>query len=324
MLSSYRGILILLLCMFFFHVELFAFEFVTVGTGSQTGVYYPAGKAISRIFNRGTRQHGIKALVKSTKGSVYNINAMLEGEFQFALAQSDRQFQAYNGLEEWSVIGARKSIRSVFSIHKESVVLMASVESGIRSVMDLKGKVVNIGNQGSGQLQNSIDILSAFRIPINHVKVRHHKALKALSLFQNREIDAFFYTVGHPNRNIVEASSNRVKANFIPLKGEEIAQLLSQKTYYSKAVVPVSKYYSHVLNPHDVESIGVNAVFITLDHVDENTVYLMTKAVFENLELLKQSHPALSGITPSQMIQGFRVPIHEGAKRYYKEIGLLK
>ncbi|MCK4910079.1 MAG: TAXI family TRAP transporter solute-binding subunit, partial [Thermodesulfovibrionales bacterium] len=181
--------------------------FVTIGTGGVTGVYYPTGGAISRMLNKKAKEYGIKATVESTAGSVYNINAVLSGDLEFGVAQSDRQFQAYNGLAEWEGKGPQKDLRAVFSIHPESITLIASAASGVSKVSDLKGKRVNIGNPGSGQLQNSKDVLEAAGVALKDIHAEQVKAVEAPGLLQDEKIDAFFYTVGHPNGNIKEATS---------------------------------------------------------------------------------------------------------------------
>ena len=136
-------------------------KFVTIGTGGVTGVYYPTGGAISRMINKKFDEYQIKATVESTAGSVYNINAVLSGDLDFGIAQSDRQYQAYNGLAEWSEQGKQTDLRAVFSIHPESITLIASKNSGINTLADLKGKRINLGNPASGQLQNSRDVIKA-------------------------------------------------------------------------------------------------------------------------------------------------------------------
>ena len=166
--------------------------FVTIGTGGVTGVYYPTGGAISRMVNAQSDQYNIKATVESTGGSVFNINAVLNGDLEFGIAQSDRQYQAINGLAEWESAGKQADLRAVFSIHPESITLVASSESGISSVSDLKGKRVNIGNPGSGNLQNAKDVLAAAGLTESDVLAESVKAVEAPGLLNDGRIDAFF------------------------------------------------------------------------------------------------------------------------------------
>ena len=298
-------------------------KFITIGTGAVTGVYYPTGEAISRMINNKSGQYGIKATVESTAGSVYNINAVASGDLEFGIAQSDRQYQAVHGKAEWSKIGPVKKLRSVFSIHPESITLVASEKSGINSVSDLKGKRVNLGNPGSGQLQNSKDVLSAFNISLDDIKAEYVKAVEAPGLFQDEKIDAFFYTVGHPNGNILEATSGRIKVNLVPINGPPVDMLLKKYPYYAKTLIP-GRFYPDKIKKGDVESIGVKATLVTSSEVDDDTVYAVTKEVFENLEEFKTLHPSYSVLTKENMLEGLSAPVHPGALRYYRETGLVR
>lgn len=309
---------------FAFSSETLARKFVTIGTGSVTGVYYPTGGAISKMVNKKIKEYGIKATVESTGGSVYNINAVLSGDLEFGVAQSDRQFQAYNGLAEWEKTGPQKNLRAVFAIHPETITLIASADSGVKSVSDLKGKRVNIGNPGSGQLQNSKDVLNSFGVSLDSINAEQVKAVEAPSLIQDEKIDAFFYTVGHPNGNIKEATSGRIKVRIIPVDGAGADAVVKKFSYYAKATIPGVHYPNALNDGKDVESVGVKATFVASSELDEAIVYAITKEVFDNLEEFKKLHPAYSVLTKENMLQGLSAPIHQGALKYYKEAGLVK
>ncbi len=275
------------------------------------------------MVNKKFSQYNIKATVESTAGSVYNINAVLSGDLEFGVAQSDRQYQAYNGIAEWSESGPQKDLRAVFSIHPEAITLISAAQSGVASVNDLKGKRVNIGNPGSGQLQNSKDILNAFRVGLETLHPEQVKAVEAPGLLQDEKIDAFFYTVGHPNGNIKEATSGRIKVNIIPVRGKGVDDLLKRFSYYAKAIIPI-KFYPNAGNKEDVETIGVKATFVCSTKLDEAIVYAITKEVFDNLEDFKKLHPAYSVLTKENMLQGLSAPLHQGALKYYSEAELVK
>lgn len=297
--------------------------FVTIGTGGVTGVYYPTGGAISRMVNKKGDVYNIKATVESTGGSVYNINAVISGDLEFGVAQSDRQYQAAHGMAEWKDAGPQGDLRSVFSIHPEAITLIAAADAGVKAVPDLKGKRVNIGNPGSGQLQNSIDVLGAFGLAPEDLKAEQVKAVEAPGLLQDEKIDAFFYTVGHPNSNIMEAASGRIKVGLVPIEGPGIDALIKKYPYYAPAVIPIS-FYPGATNTKDVPSVGVKATMVTSAKVPDEIVYAVTKEVFENLDEFKQQHPAFAVLTRENMLQGISAPIHPGALRYYKEAGLDK
>ena len=196
-------------------------QFVTIGTGGITGVYYPTGGAIAKMINAKRKEYGIRATVESTGGSAFNVNAIMAGDLEFGVVQSDRQYQAYFGEEgsEWGG-NPQKDLRAVFSIHPESVTLAASVDSGIKTVMDLKGKRVNLGNPGSGHLKNSKDTLAAVGLdPEKDLKAEFIKAAEAPGLLQDGRLDAFFYTVGHPSGAFKEATAGKTKVVFVAIAG---------------------------------------------------------------------------------------------------------
>jgi len=299
--------------------------FVTIGTGGVTGVYYPAGGAISKMVNAKFKQYHIKMTVESTAGSVYNINAVLSGDLDFGICQSDRQYEAWHGLAEWKDKGPQKNLRSVFSLHNESITLVARADAGINSVYDLKGKRVNLGNPGSGQLQNSKDVLKAFGISLSDIKPYYVKAVEAPGLLQDGRLDAFFYTVGHPNGNIKEATSGRIKVKIIPITGKPVEKLLKDHPYYAKAKILVKKFYPMAANTQDVVwTVGVKATVVTSKNEPANIVYAITKEVFDHLDTFKKLHPAFATLTKRNMLEGLTAPIHPGALKYYRESGLIK
>jgi len=294
--------------------------FVTIGTGGITGVYYPTGGAIARIVNQKKDLYGIRCTVESTPGSVFNVNAVMEGDLQFGVVQSDRQYQAVNGLAEWKDKGKQADLRAVFSIHPESVTLVAAVDAGINSILDLKGKRVNIGNPGSGQRQNAIDALEAVGIDYNSdLNAESINAAEAPGLLQDGRIDAFFYTVGHPSGAIKEAASGARKVRFASITG--VDALLSKYPYYAKSVIP-AKLYPGAVNQGDIETFGVKATLITSAKIAGDVVYAVTKEVFDNFDEFKSLHPAYAVITKESMLEGLSAEIHPGALRYFKEAGL--
>jgi TRAP transporter TAXI family solute receptor len=299
-------------------------KFITIGTGGVTGIYYPTGVAISRMVNKKFDDYNIKATVESTSGSVYNINAVLNKDLVFGTVQSDRQYQAYNGLAEWAKYGKQTDLRSVFSIHPESITLIASEKSGIRRIEDVRGKRVNLGNPGSGFLQNSRDVLKAVGLSEqDDLYVEYVKAVEAPGLLQDERIDAFFYTVGHPNGNIKEATSGRIKVFIVPIKGLSIDTMLTKYPYYAESVIDHS-FYPYALNKEDIETVGVKTTFVTSMNTEENIVYAITKEVFENFEFFKTLHPSYKILTKKDMLKGLSAPIHKGALRYYREAELDK
>ncbi|MBW2709256.1 MAG: TAXI family TRAP transporter solute-binding subunit [Deltaproteobacteria bacterium] len=296
-------------------------RFATIGTGGITGVYYPTGGAISKMINKKRKVYGVRCTVESTAGSVFNVNAVMSGDLDFGIVQSDRQYQAVNGKAEWKDAGPQ-DLRAIFSIHPEAVTLVAAQDAGIKSINDLRGKRVNIGNPGSGQRQNVIDALSAAGIDYEKdLHAEQVKASEAAGLLQDGRIDAFFYTVGHPSGAIKEATAGNRKVRIIPIT--DTATLLDRYPYYAPAVIPI-KFYPRADNKTDIATFGVKATFVTSSRVPDEMVYAITKEVFENLDQFKKLHPAYEVLTPEGMLQGLSAPLHPGAIKYYKEVGLLK
>ena len=296
--------------------------FVTIGTGGITGVYYPTGGAIAKIVNAKKDKYDIRATVESTGASVFNINAIMAGDLEFGIAQADRQYQAYNGLSEWEG-KPQKDLRAVFALAPEAVTFVAAEDSGIKSLKDAKGKVVNIGNPGSGNRQNAIDVFEAAGINIEKdLKAESIKAADAPRMLQDGRIDGFFYTVGHPNGNIKEATAGKRKTRIVSIT--DIEPLVKKFPYYSLTNIDMAQYPEATNANEKVTTVGMLATFVTSAKVPDDVVYAITKEVIENLDEFKKLHPALEGLTRETMLEGLTAPIHPGALKYYKEAGLMK
>nr|WP_316348690.1 TAXI family TRAP transporter solute-binding subunit [Desulfuromonas acetoxidans] len=295
--------------------------YVTIGTGGVTGVYYPTGGAIAKMVNKKRREYNLRATFEATGGSVFNINALSVGDLEFGIVQSDRQYQAYNGLGEWQGKPFTK-LRAVFSIHPELVTIVAGADKNIRTVADLKGHVVNIGAPGTGQRGNAMDLLNAVDMePGKDLQIEGLKAAESASMLQDGRIDAYFYTVGHPNGSVKEAVAGARKVNFVAVPEEISSKLVQQFPFYAAAAIPVN-LYPGVVNDDDVNTYGVKATLCTSADVPDEIVYAITKEVFDNFEQFKKLHPAYASLTKQQMLDGLSAPIHPGAMKYYKEVGL--
>jgi TRAP transporter TAXI family solute receptor len=295
--------------------------FITIGTGSITGVYYPTGHAIAKIVNAKRKEYGIRATVESTDGSVFNINAILSGDLEFGVAQSDRQYQAVEGLADWKDKGPQKNLRAVFSIHAETVDLIAAVDTDINNIQDLRGKRVNIGNVGSGHRQNAIDALIANGL--NFEQDFHAESLKAAEapgLIQDGRIDAAFYTVGHPNAYYKEATAGTRKVKFVAIPNA--AKVVEKYPYYAAAKTLMSNYPGAANTEEAVETFGVKATLVTSAKVADEVVYIIVKEVFDNFDKFITLHPAYKGLTKESMLTGLSATLHPGALKYYKQTGL--
>lgn len=297
-------------------------QFVTIGTGGVTGVYYPTGGAICRLVNKSKKEHGIRCSVESTGGSIYNVNTIRAGELDLGIAQSDWQYHAYNGTSKFADAGPFKELRAVFSIHPEPFTVVARADSGIKTFADLKGKRVNIGNPGSGQRGTVEVLMERYGWTKDDFKLASElKASEQSKALCDNKIDAMVYVVGHPSGAIKEATTS-CDSVIVSVNGKEVDGLLADNSFYRTATVPGGMYTG---NDADVETFGVGATFVSSTSVSDDVVYAIVKAVFENFSTFKKLHPAFANLKKEEMIKdGLSAPLHPGAIKYYKEAGLLK
>ncbi len=293
-------------------------QFVSIGTGGVTGVYYPTGGAICRLVNKGRKQHGIRCSAESTGGSIFNINTIRAGELQFGVAQSDWQYHAYNGTSKFKDKGKFEKLRAVFSVHAEPVTIIAREDAKIKTILDLKGKRVNIGNPGSGTRGTWEVIEGALGWKRGDLALAAGmKSSETSAAVCDGKLDAYFWLVGHPSA-LTQESIASCASHLVHGISPEIEKLVEKTPYYRKAVIPAGMYN----NKEDIKTFGVGATFVSSADVPEKVVYEVVKAVFENIDRFKKLHPAFKHLKPEEMIKdGLSAPLHAGAVKYYKEKG---
>ena len=296
-------------------------EFVTIGTGGVTGVYYPTGGSICRLMNKKRKETGVRCTVESTGGSVYNINTIREGELEFGVAQSDWQYHAYNGTSKFEAAGPFEDLRAVFSVHAEPFNVMVRADAGIDSFDDLVGKRVNIGNPGSGQ-RGTMEVLMAATgwTTDTFALASEMKSAEQSSALCDNQIDAFIITAGHPSGNLTEAATT-CDAKLVPVTGKAVEALINDNAYYRSATIPGGMYRG---TDDDVTTFGVGATLVTSASVSDEAVYALVSSIFENFEDFRKFHPAFANLKKEEMVSaGLSAPIHSGALKYYKEQGLI-
>ena len=295
-------------------------EFISIGTGGVTGVYYPTGGAICRLVNKSRKEHGIRCAVESTGGSVYNINTIKAGELEFGVAQSDWQHHAYNGTSKFAD-NPFPDLRAVMSVHPEPFTLIVRGDSGIDSFEALAGKRVNVGNPGSGQRATMEVVMDAFGIGMGDLALAtEYKGSEMAKQLCDGNIDAMIYTIGHPAAAIKEATTT-CDAKLVSVTGAPIDKLVADNPFYRVATIPGGMYKG---TDGETTTFGVGATFVTSANVPEETVYIVAKSVMENIDDFKGLHPAFANLDPSQMVKdGLSAPLHDGAARAYKELGLI-
>ncbi|PSL20051.1 TAXI family TRAP transporter solute-binding subunit [Shimia abyssi] len=294
-------------------------QFVTIGTGGVTGVYYPTGGAICRLVNKGRKEHGIRCSVESTGGSVYNTRTIRQGELDFGVVQSDVQSAAVSGSGKFADDGAFPELRALFSVHPEPMHLMARADSGIASTADLKGKRVNIANPGSGTRVLAETLMQYEGLTADDFALAAElKSSEQSAALCDGKIDATIWAAGLPNGSSQEATSS-CDVKLIPLAGAGIDKLLSDNSAYAAATIPGGMYPG---NADDIPSWGPKATFVTSADVSDEVVYAVVSAVFENFDDFKKLHPAFGRLVESEMIvDGLTAELHPGALKYYQERG---
>ena len=296
-------------------------KFVSIGTGGVTGVYYAAGGAICRLVNKDRADHGIRCSVESTGGSVFNVNTIKAGELDLGVVQSDVGYNAYNGEGQFKDAGKFEKLRSVFSLHPEPFTVVARKDANIKSFDDFQGKRFNVGNPGSGTRASMEQLLQAQKRDMSFFSLASElRPDEHGSALCDGKIDGFLYGVGHPSANIQDPTTS-CGAQLVPLTGPAVDSLVEKYPYYAKVSIPAGLYPN---NPHETETYGVLATFVTSADVPEETVYTVVKAVFENFEDFKKLHPAFGMLEKEDMVKnGLSAPLHPGAEKYFKEKGLL-
>ena len=295
-------------------------KFITVGTGGIVGVYYPLGGAICRFVNANRKDHGLRCTVESTGGSVFNINAVMSGDMDIGFAQSDTQYYAMTGAGAFKDKPQPK-LRALFSVYPELLTLVARQDANIKTFADIKGKRVNIGDPGSGTRGTTELVMTALGIKKEDLKFAGElKFVEMAPALCDNKIDAFTFVAGHPNAIFQEAATS-CASNIASVTGAGIDKLVKDNPFYAKASVP-GKMYKGTDNAQ--ATFGVLATIVASADMPEQTAYVITKAVFDNLEDFKKLHPAVASITKEQMLEGNTVPFHPGAVKYFKEKGMMK
>jgi TRAP transporter TAXI family solute receptor len=295
-------------------------KYITIGTGGVTGVYYPAGGAICRLVNKNRKEHGIRCSVESTGGSVFNINTIKAGELDMGVAQSDVQYNAVKGRNQFKE--PFNELRAVFSLHPEPVTVVVRKESNIKTFADLKGKKFNVGNPGSGTRASLDELIAAMGWTIKDFALASElKADEHGPALCDGKIDGFFYLVGHPSANIQDPTTV-CGAKLVSVTGPAVDKLVKANPYYAYATIPAGLYPN---NPQETKTYGVLATVVSSTRTSPDTVYQVVKAVFDNFSEFKKLHPAFQVLKPENMIKdGLSAPLHPGAVKYYKEKGWMK
>ena len=306
--------------------------FFTIGTGGTSYTYYPVGGMIANAISKppGSREcgkggscgvDGLIASAVSSRGSVDNVNAIISGLRNSGFAQSDVAYWAYTGTGTMDGKEPAKDLRTIAALFQEHIHLVALKKSNINSVKDLKGKRVSLDEPGSGTYVDAKLILESNGLSTNDVKAEALKGKAATDALRNGKVDAIFVVAGFPTGAIVELAS-AVDIKLVPIDGAGAKALTSKYGFFSESPIPSGTYEGG----DAVNTVAVGAQWFTSAKEDTNLIYKITKALWnkESRKLMDVGHAKGKTITPDTALSGVGVPLHPGAEKFYKEVGLIK
>jgi TRAP transporter TAXI family solute receptor len=289
---------------------------IRLATGGATGVYYAYGSVLANILSEKT---GNTIIVQNSGASRANIQLMAAGEVEMALVQNDVMDYAWRGVDLFRGEQTRQ-FRAMAALYGEVCQIVATADSGIRTVADLRGKNVSVGDAGSGTEFNARQILEAHGITFNDIIVQNLGFGPSADAMRDNKIDAAFITSGVPTPAVIDLATGK-DIVIIPIDSASAARLAQLYPYYSPAPVPAGSYRGHT---QTIQTVAVKATFIVHPGISDDTVYNLTKALFENKALITTGHARGADLDPAYAIAGVSTDFHPGAIRYYREIGVMR
>lgn len=292
-------------------------QFINILTGGQSGVYYPLGVSLSQIYAKAIPN--VKATAQVTKASAENLNLLQAGKGELALALADAVSDAYKGNEEAGFKTPLTKLRGLSATYNNYIQIVASADSGIRTIADLKGKRVSVGAARSGTELNARAIFKAAGLSYKDLsKVEYLPFGESVELMKNRQLDATLQSAGLGVASIRDLAT-AVKIIIIPVPADVVAKV--GDAAYQPSVIPANTYEGQTA---DVATAAIPNFLVTQTGVSDELAYQMTKAMYDNLDTLYAAHNAAKAIKRENAVKGMPIPLHPGAERYYKEVGVIK
>lgn len=291
-------------------------EFINILTGGTSGVYYPLGVALSEIYAENI--DGARTQVQATKASVENLNLLQQGKGELAFALGDSVKAGWDGVQEAGFPAPLTELRAIAAIYPNYVQIVATAESGITTLEELKGRSISVGAPASGTELNARAIFGAAGMSYDDMgKVEYLPYAESAELIKNRQLDSTLQSSGLGVAFIKDLSAT-MDINIVAIPADVVDSIGAP---YVASVIPAGTYDGQ---DEDVSTAAIGNILVTHAGVSEETAYQMTKLMFENLDRLKSSHAAAGDIDPAKAVEGLSIPLHPGAERYYREAGLLQ
>ncbi|WP_299847033.1 TAXI family TRAP transporter solute-binding subunit [uncultured Paracoccus sp.] len=289
-------------------------QFINILTGGTSGVYYPVGGALSQIYSQGIE--GAKVQVQSTKASVENLNLLQQNKGEIGFALGDSVKLAAEGDADAGFPAPLDKLRGISAIYPNYIQIVASADSGIKTLEDLKGKALSVGAPKSGTELNARAILEAAGMSYEDLgKVEYLPFAESVELMKNRQLDATLQSAGLGVASLKDLSTS------IPISVVSVPADVAEKlgAPYIAQNIPANTYEGQA---EDVPTVAVINYLITNSDVSDDLAYQMTKLMYENLDTLKAAHAATAEVDVQNALQGMPVPVHPGAQKYYDEVGV--
>lgn len=292
---------------------------ISLGTGGVTGLYYPMGGALCRLVNQARQEYGIRCAVRSTLGSVSNVEQVINHELDMGIAEAGQLYNTVRGFEKSTDNKSNQPLRTITSLFPEYISILVRSDAGINNFEDLLNKRINIGKPGTSQ-RSTIELLMkvhGWRLNDFSEVTELEPSEQATALCENR-IDATLYVVGHPSGTIKEALRD-CTSRLISLSKKEREALILQNPYYREVTIS-GDFYSPDLS--DVITVGVNATLFARAELSEDVAYAVVKSLFEQFDSFRKLHPAFRFLNPQQMMEATNLPLplHPGAAKYFREV----
>ena len=292
-------------------------QFVNILTGGQSGVYYPLGVALSQIYAKAIPN--VRATAQVTKASAENLNLLQAGRGELALALADSVSDAWKGEAEAGFPKKLDKLRGLSGTYSNYIQIVANADSGIKTLADLKGKRISVGAAKSGTELNARAIFKAAGLTYADLaKVEYLPFGESVELIKNRQLDATLQSAGLGVASIRDLSTS-VKIVVVPVPADVVAKV--GDAAYQTAVIPANTYTGQT---QDVPTAAIPNFLVTHSGVSDELAYQMAKQMYENIDTLYAAHNAAKVIKRENAIKGMPVPLHPGAERYYREVGLVK
>ena len=286
-----------------------------LATGGTGGTYYPFGGAIANIWN--TKIENMNVTAQATGASAENLRLINKGEAEYAIVQNDVMDYAYNGTDLFE--GEKlENIMTIGTLYPEIVQIAVSKDSGIKSVADFKGKRISVGDAGSGVEFNAKQIMEGYGLTFDDIKKSNLSFKESAEGIQNGTLDGCFITAAVPNAALQELAFT-AGLILIPIEKDAADAIGEKYEYYTLTTIPGRTYKA---TDSDTQALAIKATLAVNAKLDEEIVYEMTKALFENLSDLATAHAKGKEVSAQSAVTGVSVPLHPGAKKYFSELGL--